>query len=103
MPPRGPARDREEVQPRDEEDKGAQGRGCDADDLLKDRPGAGEDPAHGGHGQRHRREDLVQRPAVHAHSVPSLNDKGPTKRIAQDRGPQRLEIATSDDVSICAA
>src|SRR2546422_672860 len=91
-----PSRVCEEVQPRDEEDEGAQGCGCDADDLLKHGPGAGEDSAQAGHGQRYRREDLVQRPAVHADSVPSL-DEGPAKRIAQNRGAERLQIATGDD------
>src|SRR5438552_1995824 len=92
-----PSRVPEEVQAGDEEEESAQRRGRDTDQLLKHRPGGREDPPDAGKGQRNRAEQVVQGSAVHANSVPSIDDEGPAKRFAQDRGSERGRIPTVDD------
>src|SRR5436309_9383926 len=84
------------VQAWDQEDECAQGGGGDADDLLKDGAGGGEDGPHPGKGQRNRREQVVPRPTVHAVSAPSIDDEGPAERFAEDRRSERDRIATVD-------
>src|SRR5439155_1045642 len=75
----------------------AQRRGRDADQLLEHGPGGREDAPDAGKGQRNRAEQVVQGSAVHANSVPSVDDEGPAKRLAEDRGSERVRIPTVDD------